>query len=270
MPPKGARVRCWTSDISHACDCAWLFCLTTMDTNRHEAVAGDANAPRTGDPGLNGSTGTAANGSGYNFPNSKRIYVGAELHRDVRVPFREISLAPTKSMNGETEANEPVRVYDTSGPWGDPSVTLDPLKGLPPLRRDWILKRGDVDEIEGRVVRPIDDGYLSDKHAAVAVKRPTFNGAGAPSRRKPSSRIRRSSRDAALVCAPGNRHARDGIHRDSGKSWPREFVFCSQRWHRASTPLIRRHTASGYNRNDLRQQHPGELIRSNHPRRNNT
>jgi phosphomethylpyrimidine synthase len=182
MPPKGARVRCWTSDISRGRDRAWLFLFNHMDTNRHEAVAGDGDAPRTG---LNGSTETAANGSGYNFPNSKRIYVGAELHRDVRVPFREISLAPTKSMAGETEVNEPVRVYDTSGPWGDPSVTLDPLKGLPPSRRDWILKRGDVDEIEGRVVRPIDDGYLSDKHAAVAVKRPTFNGAGAPSRRKP-------------------------------------------------------------------------------------
>jgi phosphomethylpyrimidine synthase len=47
------------------------------------------------------------------------------------------------------------------------------------------VKRGDVDEIEGRVARPIDDGYLSDKHAAVAVKRPTFNGAGRLSRRKP-------------------------------------------------------------------------------------
>ncbi len=152
-----------------------------MDTNRHETLAGDGNAPSS----LNGSTETAANGSGYNFPNSKRIYLGAELHRDVRVPFREISLAPTKSMNGETEANEPVRVYDTSGAWGDPSVTIDPAQGLPPLRRDWILKRGDVDEIEGRVVRPIDDGYLSDKHAAIAVKRPTFNGAGAPSSRKP-------------------------------------------------------------------------------------
>jgi phosphomethylpyrimidine synthase len=119
------------------------------------------------------------------LPNSKKIYVSGKLHPDIRVPFREISLAPTKSMNGETEANEPVRVYDTSGLWGDPSVMLDPLRGLPPLRRDWVLKRGDVDEIEGRVVRPIDDGYLSDKHAAVAVKRPTFNGAGAPSRRKP-------------------------------------------------------------------------------------
>ena len=143
------------------------FLFNHMDTNRHETVAGDANAPRTGDPGLNGSTETAASG-GYNFPNSKRIYIDAELHRDVRVPFREISLAPTKSMNGETEANEPVRVYDTSGPWGDPSVTLDPVKGLPPLRRDWILRREDVAEIEGRVVRPQDDGYLSEKHRAVA------------------------------------------------------------------------------------------------------
>jgi len=159
---------------------------TDAKKGRAAAVAGDGSAPRTGDPGPgNGPTQTAANGSGYNLPNSKKIYVAGKLHRQIRVPFREISLAPTKSIKGETEVNEPVRVYDTSGPWGDPSVTLDPVRGLPPLRRDWVLKRGDVDEIEGRVVRPIDDGYLSDKHAAVAVKRPTFNGAGAPSRRKP-------------------------------------------------------------------------------------
>src|SRR5438477_1979307 len=101
----------------------------------------------------------------YNFPNSRRTYVAGVLHPDLRVPFREISLAPTKTMSGEIEVNEPVRVYDTSGPWGDPSVTLDPVKGLPPLRRDWILKRGDVEEIHGRKVQPIDDGYLSVSHA---------------------------------------------------------------------------------------------------------
>ncbi len=53
------------------------------------------------------------------LPNSEKIYVGGELYKDVRVPFREISLAPTKTMSGEIEVNEPVRVYDTSGPWGD-------------------------------------------------------------------------------------------------------------------------------------------------------
>src|SRR5437870_10585956 len=89
------------------------------------------------------------------LPNSHKIYVSGKLHPDIRVPFREISLAPTKTMSGEIEVNEPVRVYDTSGPWGDASVTLDPVQGLPALRRDWILKRADVDEIDGRKIQPI-------------------------------------------------------------------------------------------------------------------
>src|SRR6186997_1922738 len=95
------------------------------------------------------------------LPNSKKVYVPGQLHPDIRVPFREISLAPTKTVSGEIEVNEPVRVYDTSGPWGDPAVALDVEQGLPALRRDWILQRGDVEEIEGRAVRPLDDGYLS-------------------------------------------------------------------------------------------------------------
>jgi phosphomethylpyrimidine synthase len=158
------------------------------DAKHRHAVAGIA------DPGDgNGSTETAANGSGYKFPNSKKIFVSGKLHPDVRVAFREISLAPTKSMNGEIEVNEPVRVYDTSGLWGDPDFRGDVEQGLPPLRSKWIRDRGDVEEYDGRVVTPIDDGYLSEAHAAhVQRERPTpnaqrsmFNGAGAPSRRKP-------------------------------------------------------------------------------------
>ena len=233
------------------------FLFNHMDTNRHEAVAGDDNAPRTGDPGLNGSAETAVNGSGYNFPKSKRIYVGAERHRDVRVPFREISLAPTKSMSGETEANESVRVYDTSGPWGDPSMTLDPLKGLPALRRDWILKRGDVDEIEGRVVRPIDDGYLSDKHAAVAVKRPTFNGAGAPSGRKP---LRASTGHPVTQLW----YARQGIVAPE-----MEFIAIRENGRANSSSVAGDGSAaangSGYKRNALVFQHPGESFGTNIP-----
>src|SRR6266513_4694316 len=99
------------------------------------------------------------------LPNSRKVYISGKIHPEIRVPFREISLAPTKTMSGEIQVNEPVRVYDTSGPWGDPSVTLDPVKGLPPLRRDWILARGDAEELEGRAVPPIDDGYLSIAHA---------------------------------------------------------------------------------------------------------
>ena len=102
------------------------------------------------------------------LPNSKKIYVSAKLHPDIRVPFREITLAPTKSMNGEIEINEPVRVYDTSGPWGDPDFHGDVTQGLPPLRAKWIRERGDIEEISGRAASPRDDGYLSEVHRASA------------------------------------------------------------------------------------------------------
>jgi phosphomethylpyrimidine synthase len=108
-----------------------------------------------------------ANG-GIQLPNSKKIYVSGRLHEDVRVPFREITLAPTKSMTGEIEANEPVRVYDTSGPWGDNRFDGEVEEGLPPLRTAWIRARGDVEEIAGRAVTPCDDGYLSEVHAETA------------------------------------------------------------------------------------------------------
>src|SRR5438093_2494719 len=152
------------------------FCMSKQRDG--SAVAGDGSAPRTADPGPNGSAETAVGDRGYNFPNSRKVYVAGKLHVDLRVPFREISLASTKSMNGEIEANEPVRVYDTSGPWGDtasPARTVDVNRGLPPLRAKWIRARGDVEEIDGRVVRPIDDGYLSVAHAESSAKR---NGSG--------------------------------------------------------------------------------------------
>jgi phosphomethylpyrimidine synthase len=126
------------------------------------------------------------------LPNAKKVYAPGALHPDIRVPFREITLAPTKSTSGEVEVNEPVRVYDTSGPWGDPDFHGNVTEGLAPLRAKWIRARGDVEEINGREVQPIDDGFLSEKHAAIAAQRstakaqqPTFNGAGPPSRRRP-------------------------------------------------------------------------------------
>jgi phosphomethylpyrimidine synthase len=78
--------------------------------------------------------------------------------------MREIELSPTRLPNGTEVPNEPVRVYDTSGPWGDPAFHADPQLGLPAIREKWIRERGDVEEIDGRGVAPIDDGYLSEKH----------------------------------------------------------------------------------------------------------
>ena len=80
------------------------------------------------------------------MPNSRRVYVAGTLHPDVRVPFREIQLAPPQGVNGCVEVNEPVRLYDCSGAWGDPGLPCNVKTGLPPLRRKWILARGDVEE----------------------------------------------------------------------------------------------------------------------------
>jgi phosphomethylpyrimidine synthase len=97
------------------------------------------------------------------LPNSKKIHVPGQIHPGVRVPMREIQLAPTKSFDGRTEANEAVRVYDTSGPWGDPAFNGSVTEGLPALRREWILQRADVEEYEGRPVKPSDNGYTGGR-----------------------------------------------------------------------------------------------------------
>ena len=99
------------------------------------------------------------------FPNSTRVYTEGQIHSSLRVPMREIRLSPTEHPNGQVEENPPIRVYDCAGPWGDPSFEGDVTQGLPALRRDWILKRGDVEEYDGRETLPEDNGYLSDSHA---------------------------------------------------------------------------------------------------------
>jgi phosphomethylpyrimidine synthase len=99
------------------------------------------------------------------FPNSTRIYVEGDIHPDVKVAMREIRLSDTEHPNGRIEENPPIRVYDCSGPWGDPEFKGNVTEGLPALRRQWILDRGDVEEYDGREVTSSDNGYLSDKHA---------------------------------------------------------------------------------------------------------
>ncbi len=97
------------------------------------------------------------------FENSKRVYVQNE-NKSVKVPMREISLSATNKPDGSQELNEPVRVYDTSGPWGDQEFQGDYSKGLPRLRSPWIESRNDTEEISGREVKPSDNGYLSEIH----------------------------------------------------------------------------------------------------------
>ena len=99
------------------------------------------------------------------FPNSTRVYVAGSQHSSVQVPMREIRVSPTEHASGRVEENAPIRVYDCSGPWGDPDFKGDVTEGLPALRRDWIVERGDVEEYDGREIKASDNGYLSEAHA---------------------------------------------------------------------------------------------------------
>ncbi len=96
------------------------------------------------------------------LPNSRRVYVDGK-QPGVHVPFREITQTQTRNFDGTLIDNPDVRVYDTSGPWGDPDLACDVREGLPALRAEWIRNRNDVEEYEGREAKPIDDGYLSDE-----------------------------------------------------------------------------------------------------------
>ena len=80
------------------------------------------------------------------FPNSRKIYV--EGSAGVSVPMREISQTDTRTEKGPI-ANPPITVYDTSGPYSDPSVTIDLRQGLPSVRDAWIEARGDTEQLHG-------------------------------------------------------------------------------------------------------------------------
>ncbi|MFV8828061.1 phosphomethylpyrimidine synthase ThiC [Alkalihalobacterium sp. APHAB7] len=93
------------------------------------------------------------------FPNSKKVYEKSSTNDFIAVPFREIELSPT-SFDGEEIPNEPFRVYDTTGPYTDTNYQSDVRKGLPGLRKQWILDRGDVEYYEGRDIKPEDNGFI--------------------------------------------------------------------------------------------------------------
>src|SRR5271167_2961385 len=80
---------------------------------------------------------------------SKKVYAQGLGRPDIQVPFREIELSDTKDHHGKVTSNQPVRLYDTSGPYTDPSVRIDITQGLPQLRLKWIMERGDVEYLSG-------------------------------------------------------------------------------------------------------------------------
>jgi len=93
------------------------------------------------------------------LPASRKVYKSGSLHEGLRVPMREIELHPSA---GEA----PLTVYDPSGPYTDPDVTIDINHGLPCPRAAWIVARGDVETYAGRRVQPLDNGLAAGAKAA--------------------------------------------------------------------------------------------------------
>ncbi|MDM5272155.1 phosphomethylpyrimidine synthase ThiC [Sulfurovum sp. zt1-1] len=87
------------------------------------------------------------------LPGSQKVYFAGKIHPEIRVPMRKITLS-----------NEDVlHVYDTSGPYTDPTVEIDVEKGIPAIRKSWIEARGDVEAYEGRIMEPEDNGYNTEE-----------------------------------------------------------------------------------------------------------
>ncbi len=192
------------------------------------------------------------------LPHSTRVYVGGTLHPSVRVPFREISLAPTRAMDGELTPNEPVRVYDCSGPWGDPGFEGDVEQGLPSPRAEWVKARGDVAEYDGRAVLPGDNGYLSASHAQQASER----RGGLSPLSAPTNATRRPLKASAGHPVTQYWYARQGIITPE-----MEYIAIRENLGRAAevTPASRRwiqddhrpEAGDPFERDDLRHRHPG-------------
>jgi len=109
---------------------------------------------------------------------SRKVHVAAKSGSGIRVAMREIDLA-----GGEPS----LRVYDTSGPYTDPAAHIDIMAGLPNLRRDWIMDRGDVEAYDGRDLKPEDNGQLGpDRSGGV---QPFPNVTKRPLRAKPGMNV---------------------------------------------------------------------------------
>lgn len=124
------------------------------------------------------------------LPASRKIYIPGEIHPGIRVPMREISVHPT---SGEP----PVTVYDSSGLYTVEGADISIERGLPALRRDWVVARGDVAAYDGRLVRPEDNGFASGERLT-----PEFPGKRQPLRAKDGKAVTQLAYARAGIITP--------------------------------------------------------------------
>ena len=136
------------------------------------------------------------------LPKSRKIYIEGS-RADLRVPVREITQSETSASFG-AEPNPAIFVYDTSGPYTDPTAKIDIRSGLAPLRARWIAERDDSEELAGPTSRFGVDRLNDPKLAELR-----FN-----LHRRPRRALSRRERHADALRAARHRHAGDGVHRD--------------------------------------------------------
>lgn len=172
---------------------------------------------------------------GMAFPNSRRIYLQG-ARSDVQVPMREIQLSPTKiggnKDNPQYEPNEPIPVYDTAGPYGDPQAQLDVHAGLAKLRASWIEERGDTSVLSG-----VSSGFTQKRLVDEGLNHLRFEHLPQPRKAQPGK------------CVTQLHHARAGVVTPE-----MEFI------------AIRENLGRERVRRDvMRQQHPGQSWGANLP-----
>ena len=180
---------------------------------------------------------------------ARRVYVDGP--RGVRVPFREITPHPTRDRFGRAEENETVRLYDTSGPWGDPAFEGSVKTGLPTYRRHWILERGDVEEVPGRPAAPGEEETDSLTEELYRIEKLKAKGKLAP-----IAQARRS-----ILRAKEGRRVTQMHYARLGVVTPEmEFVAIRENMGRQKAFEAARA------RNDIRHQHAGESFGASLPR----
>lgn len=142
------------------------------------------------------------------LPASTKVYKPGRIYADLRVPMREIAVHPT--------AGEPnVTVYDASGPYSDPLVTIDIAQGLPRMREAWLEARGDTIVYDGRHVLPADNGFATGERLT-----PAFSGLSRPSRSRDGRAVTQLAYARAGIVTPEMEFVaiRENLGREAAKS----------------------------------------------------
>ncbi len=160
------------------------------------------------------------------FPASQKIYAPGNIHPSIRVPLRQVTQTPTRQLGGtEKDAvlNPPVTLYDTSGPYTDPSVTIDIRQGLDPIRSEWIRDRNDVEDlpqVSSRYGKLRLADHRLDALRFKHLRRPVRAGAGRNVSQMHYARRGIITPEMEFIAIRENQRMESGLdHQHPGNSW---------------------------------------------------